>query len=165
MSCQAKSRKHSRQAKSPETQPSGEEQEIRMTNNFNDTVITEFRQNGGKVSGNFEGAPLLLLTTTGAKSGKQHTTPVMYLPEGDHWYVFASMAGAPTSPAWYHNLVAHPDVTVEVGTDKFEARATPVTDRAERDRIYAEQVSRFPQFGEYEQKTQRVIPVVKLERK
>jgi deazaflavin-dependent oxidoreductase (nitroreductase family) len=136
-----------------------------MTNNFNDTVIAEFRQNAGKVSGNFEGAPLLLLTTTGAKSGQQRTTPVMYLPEGDHWYVFASMGGAPTSPAWYHNLVAHPDVTVEIGTDKFEARATPVTDRAERDRVYAEQVSRFPQFAEYEQKTKRVIPVVKLERK
>ena len=104
-----------------------------------------------------------MLTTTGAKSGRQHTTPLMYLPNGNANRVFASMAGAPTRPAWYHNLVAHSGVTVEVGTEKFEAKAT-VVDRAERDRLYAEQVALFAQFGEYEKKTTRVIPAVRLAR-
>ena len=106
---------------------------------------------------------MLVLTTTGAKSGKTRVNPMMYLAEGDRIYVFASKAGAPTNPDWYYNLVAHPEVTVELGTDRFEAVATPV-DRAERDRIYAEQASRYPGFAEYEAKTDRVIPVVALER-
>jgi deazaflavin-dependent oxidoreductase (nitroreductase family) len=131
---------------------------------FNTKIIEEFRANGGKVGGGFEGAPMLLLTTTGAKSGKTRENPMMYLAEGDRIYVFASKAGAPTNPDWYHNLVAHPEVTVEQGTERFEAVATPV-DRAERDRIYAEQASRYPGFAEYEAKTDRVIPVVALERR
>lgn len=129
---------------------------------FNTKIIEEFRSNGGKIGGQFEGAPMVLLTTTGAKSGKNRVNPVMYLAEGDRIYVFASKAGAPTSPDWYHNLVAHPNVTVELGTDRFEAVATPV-DEGERDRIYAEQASRYPGFAEYEANTDRVIPVVALE--
>jgi deazaflavin-dependent oxidoreductase (nitroreductase family) len=131
---------------------------------FNTKIIDEFRSNGGKVGGGFAGAPMLLLTTTGAKSGKTRENPMMYLAEGDRIYVFASKAGAPTNPDWYHNLVAHPEVTVELGTDRFEAVATPV-DRAERDRIYAEQARRYPGFADYEAKTDRVIPVVTLERR
>lgn len=106
---------------------------------------------------------MLLLTTTGAKSDEQRTTPMMYLEEGDGLYVFASMAGAPTSPAWYHNMVANHGVTVEVGADKFAANAT-VLDRAERDRVYAKQAALYSNFAEYEQKTTRVIPVVRLDR-
>jgi deazaflavin-dependent oxidoreductase (nitroreductase family) len=131
---------------------------------FNTKIIEEFRSNAGKVGGGFEGAPMLVLTTTGAKSGKTRENPMMYLAEGDRIYVFASKAGAPTNPDWYHNLVAHPEVTVEVGTERFGAVATPV-DRAERDRIYAEQASRYPGFAEYEANTDRVIPVVELERR
>ena len=130
---------------------------------FNTKIIEEFRSNGGKVGGGFEGAPMLLLTTTGAKSGKSRENPMMYLAEDDRIYVFASKAGAPTNPDWYHNLVAHPEVTVELGTERFEAVATPV-DRPERDRIYAEQASRYPGFAGYEASTDRVIPVVALER-
>jgi deazaflavin-dependent oxidoreductase (nitroreductase family) len=130
---------------------------------FNDKIIEEFRSNEGKVGGQFEGTPMLLLTTTGAKSGKIRVNPVMYMAEGDRIHVFASKAGAPTNPDWYHNLLAHPTVTVELGTDRFEAVATPV-DRAERDRIYSEQASRFPGFADYEASTDRVIPVVALER-
>jgi deazaflavin-dependent oxidoreductase (nitroreductase family) len=130
---------------------------------FNTKIIEEFRSNGGKVGGQFEGAPMLLLSTTGAKSGKTRENPMMYLAEGDRIYVFASKAGAPTNPDWYHNLVAHPEVTVELGTDRLEAVATPV-DKAERDRIYAEQASRYPGFADYEANTDRVIPVVALER-
>lgn len=130
---------------------------------FNTKIIEEFRSNGGKVGGQFEGAPVLLLTTAGAKSGKTRENPMMYLAEGDRIYVFASKGGAPTNPDWYHNLVAHPTVTVELGTDRFEAVATPV-DKAERDRIYAEHASRYPGFADYEAKTDRVIPVVALER-
>lgn len=134
-----------------------------MNNDFNQQIIAEFRANGGIVGGPFEGRPMVLLTTTGAKSGEQRTTPVMYLAEGDAIYVFASMAGAPTSPAWYHNMVANPRITAEVGTDKYEAVAT-VLDRAERDRIYAEMAEKYSNFAEYEAKTTRVIPVVKITR-
>ena len=134
-----------------------------MNNDFNQQVIREFRSNAGKVVGNFDGRPVLLLTTTGAKSGRTHTTPVMCLAEGDALYVFASMAGAPTSPAWYHDLLAHPGVAVEVGTERFEAQATAV-DRAERDRLYAKQAALYSNFAEYEEKTTRVIPVVRLTR-
>ena len=121
--------------------------------------IDEFRANGGKIGGRFEGRPVLLLTTTGAKSGRPHTTPMMYLELDDHLYVFASKGGAPTNPDWYRNLVANPDVIVELGTDRFDATATPLAGD-ERDRVYARQVELYPQFGEYERKTERTIPVV-----
>lgn len=131
---------------------------------YNDAVIAEFRAKGGRVGGNFAGAPLLLLTSTGAKSGKPHTAPMMYLQDGDRWVVFASYAGAPTNPAWYHNVVAHPDAVIEVGTETVEVTAV-VTEGAERDRLFAEQVARYPGFGEYQEKTTRVIPVVALQRR
>ena len=131
---------------------------------WNRKIIEEFRAHEGKVGGQFEGAPLLLLTTTGARSGQPRVNPMMYLDEGDRLYVFASKAGAPTNPDWYHNLVAHPDVTVEVGTETVAMTAS-VVDRSERDRVYTEQASRYPGFAEYEAKTDRVIPVVALDRR
>ncbi len=131
---------------------------------WNTKIIEEFRANAGQVGGQFEGAPMLLLTTTGAKSGQKRVNPMMYLGDGDEVYVFASKAGAPTNPDWYHNLIANPAVTVELGADTFDATAS-VVERAERDRIYAEQASRYPGFAEYQEKTDRVIPVVALHRR
>jgi len=133
-------------------------------NDFNTQVIEEFRQNGGKVGGQFDGAPLLLLTTIGAKSGQPRTCPMMYRPEGERLFVFASKAGAPTNPDWYHNLVAHPEVTVEVGSERFTADAA-VVGGAERDRIYAVQAAEYPGFADYQEKTDRIIPVVALQRR
>jgi deazaflavin-dependent oxidoreductase (nitroreductase family) len=130
---------------------------------FNQSLIEEFRANEGKVGGRFEGRPVLLLTTTGAKSGRTFTIPLVYLDDGDRLLIFASKAGAPSHPDWYHNLVANPTVTVEVGTGTYDARAVTITGE-ERDRLYARQVERAPQFGEYQQKTTRVIPVVALDR-
>ena len=132
-------------------------------NDWNRAIIEEFRANGGKVGGPFEGGTLLLLTTTGAKSGRPHTTPVMYNQDGERLIIYASKAGAPTNPSWYHNLVANPRVTVEVGTDKYDATATVITG-TERDRLWAENVAKNPGFGEYEKKTTRTIPVVALTR-
>jgi deazaflavin-dependent oxidoreductase (nitroreductase family) len=131
-------------------------------NDWNRRTIEEFRANKGKVGGVWEGRPLLLLTTIGAKSGQHRTTPVMYLREGGHLYIFASKAGASTHPGWYHNLLAHPEVTIELGDDKFNAIAKPVT-REARDQIYARWARRYPQFREYQEKTTRKIPVVELE--
>ncbi len=133
-------------------------------NDWNTKIITEFRASGGKVGGQFDGAPLLLLTTTGAKSGLARTSPMMYLPDGDRLVVFASKAGAPTNPDWYHNLVANPSATVELGSESFEVDAH-VTAGAERDELYARQAALYPGFAEYEAKTDRVIPVVALTRK
>ena len=133
-------------------------------NDWNRQTIEAFHANGGKVGGMWEGKPLLLLTTTGAKSGQRHTNPVMYLADGDHLLVFASKRGAPAHPDWYHNLVAHPEVTVEVGTETYEATATVLTGE-ERDRLYAKQAGLYPQFGEYQAMTSRKIPVIALERR
>ncbi len=130
---------------------------------WNTKIIEEFRANGGKVGGPFERSTLLLLTTTGAKSGKRRISPLVYLPDGDRYIIFASKAGLPTNPDWYHNLVAHPDVTIEVGTETFEARATVITGE-ERERLYARQIERSPAFGDYQAKTTRQIPVIALER-
>ncbi len=132
-----------------------------MADDGNAQIIDEFRANGGKVGGGFTGAPLLLLHTTGAKTGEERVNPMMYMA-GDHEiYVFASFAGRPENPAWYHNLVANPQVEVEVGTEKYTATATPLTG-PKRDKIYAEQARRYPGFAEYETKTTRTIPVVAL---
>ena len=131
---------------------------------WNRQTIEEFRANGGKVGGFWEGKPLLLITTIGAKSGQRHTNPTMYLREGNRLLVFASKSGAPTHPAWYHNLVAHQQVTVEVGTETYEATATILTGE-ERDRLYAKQAALSPQFGEYQANTSRKIPVIALERR
>jgi deazaflavin-dependent oxidoreductase (nitroreductase family) len=133
----------------------------KAVNGLNANVIEEFRANDGVVGGQFEGAPVLLLHTTGAKSGKERINPMMYLDYEGKRYIFASYAGAPTHPDWYHNLVAHPDVTVEVGTETYKAKATPV-DLSERDRIYPVQAERFANFAEYETLTTRKIPVVEL---
>lgn len=130
---------------------------------WNQAIITEFRANGGKVGGQFAGAPLLLLTTTGARTGQRRTTPVMYNTDGDRLLIFASKAGAPTHPAWYHNLVAHPMVTIEVGTETFDAAAT-VLHGEERDRLFARHATQYPGFAEYQAKTTRTIPVIALER-
>jgi deazaflavin-dependent oxidoreductase (nitroreductase family) len=111
----------------------------------------------------FEGAPLLLLKTTGARSGAERVNPVMYMPDGDRFVVFASKGGAPSHPDWFHNLVANPEVEVEVGTDSFPARAI-VVEGTERDELFARQASLYPQFRKYQDGTDRVIPVVILER-
>ena len=132
-------------------------------NDFNRNLIDEFRANDGKVTGIFGGAPLLLLTTTGAKSGRKHTSPLVYLTDGDRVVVFGSKGGAPSHPAWYHNLVANPGVTVELPGETFEAKAL-VTDGAERERLFSAQKQAMPAFAEYEQKTDRQIPAIVLER-
>ena len=132
-------------------------------NNRNASIIAEFRANAGKVGSQFAGAPVLLLTTTGAKTGRRHTTPMMYLPDGDRLLVFASKGGAPTNPDWYHNLLAHPRVTVEVGTDSYEAEAEATTG-SDRDHLYARQAELYPGFAEYQAKTTRTIPVIALKR-
>lgn len=131
---------------------------------WNRRMIEEFRANKGQVGGMWEGRPLLLLTTTGAKSGQRRTNPVMYLREGDRLFIFGSKSGAPTHPAWYHNLLAHPQVTIEIGDQTYDAVAKPVTG-AERDQIYARWATQYPQFGEYQEKTSRTIPVIELERR
>jgi len=133
----------------------------KAVNDWNRNVIEEFRSNGGVVGGQFEGAPVLLLHTKGAKSGKERINPMMYLDYEGKRYIFASYAGAPTHPDWYHNLVANPDVTVEAGTETYEATATPVS-LEERDRIYPVQANLFANFAEYETLTTRKIPVVEL---
>lgn len=128
---------------------------------WNAKIIEEFRTNQGRVGGNFEGAPMCLLHTTGARSGAERVNPMMYLELDGRRFVFASKAGAATNPDWYHNLVADPSVEVEVGTSTYRATAVPLTGE-ERDRIYDEQARRYPGFAEYQAKTARVIPVVEL---
>ena len=130
---------------------------------FNQAVIDEFRNDGGKVTGLFAGAPLVLITTTGAKSGRRRTTPIVYTTDGDRIVVIASKGGAPTSPDWYHNLVAHPEVTVELPSETFEARAR-TAEGPERERLWRLQAALMPNFDEYQKATTRQIPVVVLER-
>ncbi|MCA1724096.1 MAG: nitroreductase family deazaflavin-dependent oxidoreductase [Thermomicrobia bacterium] len=112
-------------------------------NDFNQQVIAEFRANGGKVGGPFAGRSMLLLTTTGAKSGQPRTSPLVYTTDGDRIVIIASKGGAPTNPDWYRNLVAHPTATVELGTEKFQARAT-VIEGQERERLYDQQAAQIP---------------------
>lgn len=130
---------------------------------WNTKIIEEFRATGGKVGGPFEGAPLLLLHSTGAKSGQDRVAPVMYLADGDDLVVFASKAGADTNPHWFHNLKANPDTRVEVGADTVAVRAR-VAEGEERDRLFDRQKAAYPGFADYEAGTNRVIPVVVLER-
>jgi deazaflavin-dependent oxidoreductase (nitroreductase family) len=129
---------------------------------WNSNIIQEFRANEGKVGGPFDGAPLLLLHTTGARSGEERVNPMMYLADGDRLVVFASKGGAPSNPDWYHNLVANPEVEIEVGTERRRMHAR-VAEGEERDRLYAEQSKRYPQFAKYQEGTDRTIPVVILE--
>jgi deazaflavin-dependent oxidoreductase (nitroreductase family) len=131
---------------------------------WNDKVIAEFRANQGRVGGQFEGAPLLLLHSTGAKSGQERVNPMMYQAVGDGFAVFASKAGADTNPDWYHNLKAHPEARIEVGTETIDVTAR-ILDADEREPIWKEQKARYPGFAEYEAKTDRVIPVILLERR
>lgn len=130
---------------------------------WNERIIEEFRAHEGRIGGQFEGAPLLLLHTTGARTGLDRTNPMMFLSEQGRIFVFASRAGADTNPDWFHNLLANPRVEVEMGRDRFAADAKPITG-SERDRIYAIQAERYPGFAGYQANTTRVIPVVELVR-
>jgi deazaflavin-dependent oxidoreductase (nitroreductase family) len=132
------------------------------TDDFNTQVMNEFRANGGRVGGPFEGAPMVLVHHTGAKSGVERVVPLMYRPEGDALAIFASYAGAPKNPAWFHNLVANPDTTIEIGDETRPVRAR-VAEGDERTRIWEAQKSEVPQFAQYEESTDREIPVVILE--
>ncbi len=133
------------------------------TRSFNEQIIDEFRANGGVVGGPIAGASMVLLTTTGAKSGQPRTMPLVYFADGDRMLIVASKAGAPTNPDWYYNLVANPDVTLEIGTEKFPARAT-VVGEPERTQLFERIAASNPGFGEYQKKTTRTIPVIALER-
>lgn len=135
--------------------------DAKRTLEFNARNIAEFRSTGGKLGGPFEGAPVLLLTTTGAKSGQPRTSPMMYLPEGDRIFVFASNEGKDNHPSWYHNLRANPSATVEIGTETFPVTTTEITG-AEHDRLYDIQAQRYPGFAGYRERTDRVIPVIEL---
>jgi deazaflavin-dependent oxidoreductase (nitroreductase family) len=130
---------------------------------FNRKVIAEFRENSGKVGGMFEGGLIVLVHHIGAKSGIERIAPLGAFREDGRIYIFASKGGAPDNPAWYHNLVANPKVTVELGTETFPAIARVLTG-AERDDIYAKQSATTPQFAEYQRKTSRIIPVIELQR-
>jgi deazaflavin-dependent oxidoreductase (nitroreductase family) len=130
---------------------------------MNQNVIEDFRSNGGKVGGMFEGAPVVLVTHKGAKSGKERVSPLVYSKDGDDYVLIASFAGAPKNPAWYYNLKAHPEATIEVGEEKFRVRVREA-EGAERDRLFQQQAEVMPQFNEYQEKTDRVIPVLVLER-
>jgi deazaflavin-dependent oxidoreductase (nitroreductase family) len=132
-------------------------------NDWNASIIGEFRKNGGKVGGRFANAPVVLITTQGARSGKPRTNPLVCLPDGNRLVIFASYGGAPKNPDWYHNLRANPEITIEHGTETFQARAV-IAEGEERDRLFAEQARRFPAFGDYQAKTTRKIPVIILER-
>jgi deazaflavin-dependent oxidoreductase (nitroreductase family) len=139
------------------------------TNDWNKGVIEEFRANEGRVGGNFEGAPMILVHHKGTKTGNEYVTPLLSLPSDDDSnviYIFASKAGAPEDPTWYHNLTAAGHTTVEFGSETFDVDVAEVTGE-DRDRVYAEQVSRYPGFGEYEEKTAgiRTIPVLALTRR
>lgn len=132
-------------------------------NDFNAYTIEEFRANGGKVGGYFEGATMLLLHTKGAKSGLPRTNPLVYLPDGDRYVVIASKGGADANPDWYHNLLADPNAEIEVGTgERIPVRATVISG-PEREELYARQVERRPGFADYETKTTRKIPVIALD--
>ena len=130
---------------------------------YNTQIIEEFRANAGKVGGTWEGRDLLLLTTTGRKTGRKHTAPMVFTRDGDRLLVYASKAGAPHHPDWFLNLVADPHVVVEAGPERYDAIATPL-EGEERDRAYAEQAARYSAFADYQAKTTRVIPVVALTR-
>src|SRR6266851_7797734 len=133
----------------------------RAMDEMNQAVIKEFRANQGRVSGPMEGMPILLLTMTGAKTGRTLTRPLCYSRDGERLVIIASYGGAPRNPPWYHNLLANPVVTVEVGAEKFKARATQ-TSGAERQRLFDAQARLKSFFNDYQQKTKRQIPVLTL---
>jgi deazaflavin-dependent oxidoreductase (nitroreductase family) len=130
---------------------------------LNPPIIEEFRSNGGKIGGQFTGKNLLLLHTIGAKSHQPRVNPIGYMKDGNAFVIIASKGGAPTNPDWYHNLLAHPEVELEVGTERFKAHAT-LPEREERDRLFANFVQQEPGFGEYQKNTSRLLPVILLKR-
>jgi deazaflavin-dependent oxidoreductase (nitroreductase family) len=130
---------------------------------FNRNLINDLRTNGKATSGPFEGREVLILTTKGAKSGDVRENPLVYTRDGGHYVIVASKGGAPTHPSWYHNLVKHPEVTLEVGKEQFKARAH-VADGEEYERLYNQHADVLPTFHEYRKKTSRQIPVIVLER-
>ncbi len=139
---------------------------------FNKKVIDEFRSNSGNLSGQFAagvglemlaGAPMIIVTHKGAKSGTTYTSPLVYTKDGDRYVIIASKGGAPQNPSWYHNLVANPEVTVEIGSEKFKAKAREAKGE-EREGLFNAQAKMMPQFNEYQAKTKRKIPVIVLER-
>lgn len=132
-------------------------------NAYNRAIIAEFRANEGRVGGPFEGRPMLLLSTVGARSGQTRTSPLVYTTDGERFVIMASKGGAPTNPDWYYNLLANPVVTVEVGTEQFQARAS-VAEGEERTRLFDQMAAQMPGFAEYQRNTERQIPVVVLER-
>ena len=132
-------------------------------NDYNAKLIDEFRANDGKIHGDFANAPIVLITHTGAKSGKPRTNPIAYTRDGDNVVIIASKGGAPTNPAWYHNIVANPEVTVELPGETYQARAR-VAAGDERDRLFAAQAAIMPNFQAYQDKTTRQLPVIVLER-
>jgi deazaflavin-dependent oxidoreductase (nitroreductase family) len=133
-------------------------------NDWNQQIIEEFRTHEGKVGGSFEGVTLLLLTTTGAKTGQKRINPLTYLLDGERLFIFAAKGGSPTNPDWYHNLVAHPQVTVELGAEQFEATAV-LLEGEQRDQIYAKETHVHPGVANFEKMTTRKIPVVELIRR
>ena len=133
-------------------------------NDWNAQIIAEFRKNHGRVGGDFEGAPLLLLHTIGKRSGRPRVNPMMYLRDGERYVVFGSKAGADTHPDWYLNLMAHPDAKIEVGDATVDVQADDLQG-SERDRLFERQATLYPGFAEYQRKTKRVIPVIALTRK
>lgn len=132
-------------------------------NDFNTQVINEFRANEGKVGGMFEGAPMILITTTGAKSGQPRVAPLVYTKDGDRYVIIASKGGAPTNPDWYYNIAANPEITVEVGTESFPGHAE-IAPEPERTRLFDAQAALMPGFRDYQNNTDRIIPVVTITR-
>ena len=140
------------------------EVDMNAFNNFNRQLVEEFRANGGKInSGQFAGASLLLLNTIGAKSKQPRTNPLAYTKDGNNYVIIASKGGAPTNPDWFYNVVANPNVTIEVGPERFQAQAT-IPEGEERDRLYNQMAAQNPGFAEYQRNTTRRIPVVVLKR-
>jgi deazaflavin-dependent oxidoreductase (nitroreductase family) len=132
-------------------------------NEMNRGVIEEFRTNDGKVGGQFEGFPILLLKTIGAKSGEARTNPLAYFPDGNRIIIIASFAGAEKNPPWYHNLLKNTEVGVELGTESYQARAN-VIGEPERTEVYAKVAAAMPVFADYQEKTARVIPLIVLDK-
>lgn len=130
---------------------------------WNTAIINEFRANDGKVGGQFEGRPLLLLHTTGARSGTVRVNPLVYTQDGERLVVIASKGGAPSNPDWYHNILANPTVTVEMGTEQFQGQAR-VAPEPERTRLFEQVAAKMPGFAEYQRNTTRIIPVIVIER-
>jgi deazaflavin-dependent oxidoreductase (nitroreductase family) len=134
-------------------------------NDFNAQVIAEFRANGGKVGGPFEGSPMVLLHHKGARSGTERVTPLMSREEGERTYIFASKAGADDNPDWYHNVMANPETTIEVGEERDVPVRVVELHGDERDRVWERQKQEWPQFAGYEAATNRLIPVLELQRR